>query len=93
MYWNLKFSTLLSKITVQPKKKKKFLQNMFHTLVSSRKLNTQVSFSDRPLSVFGLSIRYILLVENHWANFNQARHKSSWGGFKFVQIKSDNILG
>jgi hypothetical protein len=33
-----------------------------------------------------------LLLQNHWANFNQTRHKSSLGEFKFVQMKGIALL-
>jgi hypothetical protein len=65
---------------------------MFYTFFSSPELKAQVSYSDRPLSVVRLSVRpsvrpsvckllhFRLLLQNHWANFNQTWHKSSLGG-------------
>jgi hypothetical protein len=49
---------------------------------SSPELKAQVSYSDRPLSVC-LSVckllHFRLLLQNHWANFNQTWHKLSLG--------------
>ena len=45
-------------------------------------LKAQVSFSDRLLSVVRLTIclsHFHLLLQNHWANFNQTWHKASLG--------------
>ena len=55
---------------------------------SSPELKAQVSYSDCPLSVVSLSVclsvckllHFRLLLQNHWANFNQTWHKSSLGG-------------
>jgi hypothetical protein len=51
-----------------------FFLFFFLTLFSSPELKAQVSYSDRPLSV-RLSVckllHFGLLLQNHWANFNQ----------------------
>jgi hypothetical protein len=53
-------------------------------IFSSPELKAQVSYSDRPLSIIRLSVckplHFLLLLQNHWANFNQTWHKSSMGG-------------
>ena len=57
---------------------------------SSPELKAQVSFSDHLSSGACLSVRlsvclsvnfshFHLLLQNHWANFNQTWHKASWG--------------
>ena len=53
---------------------------------SSPELKAQVSFSDRLSSVVCLSVRLSvnfshgpLLLQKHWANFNQTWHKASLG--------------
>jgi hypothetical protein len=51
-----------------------FLNQFF----SSPELKAQVSYSDRPLSV--CKLLHFQLLQNHWANFNQTWHKSSFGG-------------
>ena len=56
-------------------------------LFSSPELKAQVSFSDRLSSVVCLSVclsvcnfsYFRLLLQNHWANFNQTWHKASLG--------------
>jgi hypothetical protein len=48
------------------------------TVFSSPELKAQVSYSDRPVSVCKL-LHFRLLLQNHWANFNQTWHKSSLG--------------
>ena len=75
------FETLIKgEIVVQ------FLKYLF----SSPELKAQVSFSDHLSSVVCLSVRlsvrpsvnfshFHLLLQNHWANFNQAWHKVSLG--------------
>jgi hypothetical protein len=56
----------------------------FPHFFSSPELKAQVSYSDHPLSVVRLSVckllHFRLLLQNHWANFNQTWHKSSLGG-------------
>ena len=54
---------------------------------SSPELKAQVSFSDHLSSVVCPSVRlsvnfsyFRLLLQNHWANFNQTWHKASMGG-------------
>jgi hypothetical protein len=55
-----------------------------YLIFSSHELKGQVSFSDRPLyvcpSIWRLSVgllHFQLLLQNHWANFNQSWHKLS----------------
>ena len=55
-------------------------------IISSPELKAQVSFSDHLSSVVCLSVRlsvnfshFHLLLQNHWANFNQTWHKVSQG--------------
>jgi hypothetical protein len=63
---------------------KHFLQEAeLHGFISSPELKAQVSYSDRLLSVVRLSVNFYiirLLLQNHWAIFNQTWHKSSLGG-------------
>jgi hypothetical protein len=60
-----------------------------HMAFSSLELKAQVSFSDRPSSVclcvcppicLYKLLHFRLLLQNHWANFNQTWHKSSLRG-------------
>jgi hypothetical protein len=69
-------------------------------IFSSPELKAQVSYSDRRLSVVRLSVRlsvckllhFRLLLQNHWANFNQTWHKSSLGeGFQVCSNEGDRL--
>ena len=51
-------------------------------IFSSPELKAQVSFSDHPYSGVRPSVNFShfqLLLNNHWANFNQSWHKASLG--------------
>ena len=56
-------------------------------IFSSPELKAQVSFSDHLSSIVCPSVRhlslnfshFLLLLQNHWANFNQTWHKASLG--------------
>ena len=64
------------------------ISEFFIYIISSPELKAQVSFSDHLSSVVCLSVRpsvclsvnfspFHLLLQNHWANFNQTWHKAS----------------
>ena len=72
------------------KKQNYFLRKTFIAFFSSPELKAQVSFSDHLSSVVCLSVclsvrlsvnfsHFHLLLQNHWANFNQTWHKVSLG--------------
>jgi hypothetical protein len=68
--------------------------------ISSPELKAQVSYSDCWLSVVRLSVspsvcklsHFRLLLQNHWANFNQTWHRSSFGeGFQVYLNEEDRF--
>ena len=64
-------------------------------LFSSPELKAQVSFSDRLSSVVCLSVNFSyfrLLLQNHWANFNQTWHKASLGEGDSSQMKGPALF-
>ena len=88
---DLIFSSSISCYSTKFYKRQNFLKDYINVIVfSSPELKAQVSFSDHLLSVVCLSVRlsfrpsvnfshFHLILQNHWANFNQTWHKSSFG--------------
>ena len=76
---------------------RKFFQNVFRSAEPKAQVsypNHNLSFvcrcrRQRHLSVVNFS--HFLLLQNHWANFNQTQSIFGWSGLKFVQMK-DPVL-